>query len=603
MMFGKRSKSTGFQAWVRPRCAVAAVALSAAAVAAPPAARAGETLFTGGVVWTANPAQPRAEAVLVRDGVIRYVGGAAEAAGQASKDARIVRLRGGMLLPGFVESHSHPAVAGLLNSKLQIIGTRTVAEVQAALAKHAKAHPDATVLFGFGFPSALNTAVNAAGVTGPHRKDLDAVVADRPVMLIALDAHSAWLNSKALAVAGIDKNTPDPLPGVHYYQREANGEPTGWMVEGGAFWPLLPHFGVGTKADFRAAFEAMLPKLSAMGVTTVFDAGIPGGDDLVRAALTALAEMDRAGRLPMRVRASAYLNRVGVTGEEMAARIRALRAAATAPLVDLRTAKIGNDGTIEGKTAATLEPYAGGGSGAVMLAEKPLADFLGGLRQANLDAHIHAIGDGALRVAVNALATARAAHPEADSQTVVAHVMMAAPEDLKRLRDVNLSVQTSPHWAHDIGGSLALYSRLLDARRGARVMRLRDLWEAAPLVAFGADYPATGLPFEQTSPLHGIEIGITRRAPGAVDGEPLPPARQSLTLTQMLTGYTINGARQLRLAAKTGSIVVGKQADLVVLERDLFAEPPHRIHAVRVDMTMLAGRVVHRRADASGGEP
>ena len=598
MMLGKRSKITGFRARVRLRCVVATLAL----IVAPPAARAGETLFTGGVVWTANTAQPFAEAVLVRDGVIRHVGGSAEAAEQASEDARVVRLRGRMLLPGFVESHSHPGVAGLLNSKLQIIGTRTVADVQAALSKHAKAHPDEAVLFGFGFPSALNTAVNAAGVTGPYRKDLDAVVADRPVMLIALDAHSAWLNSKALAAAGIDKNTPDPLPGVHYYQRDANGEPTGWMVEGGAFWPLLPRFGVGTKEDFRAAFKAMLPKLSAMGVTTVFDAGIPGGDELVRNALVALAEMERDGRLPMRVRASAYLNRASPTGEEMAARIRALRAAAS-PLVDLRTAKIPNDGTIEGKTAATLEPYAGGGSGAVLLAEKPLASFLGGLRQANLDAHIHAMGDGALRVAVNALAKARAEHPEADSQTVVAHVMMAAPEDLKRLRDLNLSVQTTPHWAHDIGGSLALYSRLLDARRGAGVMRLRDVWEAAPLVAFGADYPATGLPFEQTSPLHGIEIGITRRAPGVVHGEPLPPANQTLTLTQMLTGYTINGARQLRLAAKTGSIVAGKQADLVVLERDLFAEPPHRIHAVRVDMTMLAGRVVHRRADASDGEP
>lgn len=581
------------------RCALAAVAL---AVAAMPALGS-ETLFVGGVVWTANPAQPRAEAVLVRDGVIRHVGTSAEATERASEAARVVRLHGRMLLPGFVESHSHPGVAGLLNSKLQIIGTSTVAEVQEALADYAKAHPQESVLFGFGFPSALNTAVNAAGVTGPYRKDLDAVVADRPVMLIALDAHSAWLNSKALAVAGIVANAPDPLPGVHYYQRDANGQPTGWMVEGGAFWPLVPRFGVGSKEDFQAAFEAMLPKLSAMGITTVFDAGIPGGDALVRNALAALGEMERDGRLPVRVRASAYLNQADVTGKQMAERIGALRDTISSPLVDLRTAKLGNDGTIEGETAATLEPYASGGSGAVMLDEEPLAAFLGGVRQANLDAHIHAIGDRAVRVAVNAVAAARKAHPDADSRAVVAHVMMAAPEDLKRLRGVELGVQTTPHWAHDLSGTLALYSRLLDAKRGASVMRLRDLWEAAPLLAFGADYPATGLPFEQTSPLHGIEIGITRRAPGATQGQPLPPADQTLTLPQMLTGYTINGARQLRLAEETGSIEVGKQADLVVLERDLFAEPPHRIHAVRVDMTMLGGRVVYQRMNAASGNP
>ena len=121
-----------------------------------------------------------------------------------------------MLLPGFVESHIHHGMAGLLASKLPIIGTRTVAEVQAALANYA-ANPDAKSLFGFGFLSALNTAINAARITGLHRKDLDAVVSDRPVMLIALDAHSTWGNSKALEVAGIDNNTPDPLPGVHYY--------------------------------------------------------------------------------------------------------------------------------------------------------------------------------------------------------------------------------------------------------------------------------------------------------------------------------------------------------------------------------------------------
>ena len=582
------------------RCALAAVAL---AMAAAMPALGSETLFVGGTVWTANPAQPRAEAVLVRDGVIRHVGTSAEVTERASEDARVVRLHGRMLLPGFVESHSHPGVAGLLNSKLQIIGTSTVAEVQEALVDYAKAHPQESVLFGFGFPSALNTAVNAAGVTGPYRKDLDAVVADRPVMLIALDAHSAWLNSKALAVAGIDANTPDPLPGVHYYQRDANGQPTGWMVEGGAFWPLVPRFGVGSKEDFGAAFEAMLPKLSAMGITTVFDAGIPGGDALVRNALAALGEMERDGRLPLRVRASAYLNQADVTGKQMAERIGALRETISSPLVDLRTAKLGNDGTIEGETAATLEPYASGGSGAVMLDEDPLAAFLGGVRQANLDAHIHAIGDRAVRVAVNAVTAARKAHPNADSRAVVAHVMMAAPEDLKRLRGIELGVQTTPHWAHDLSGTLALYSRLLDAKRGANVMRLRDLWEAAPLLAFGADYPATGLPFEQTSPLHGIEIGITRRAPGATQGDPLPPADQTLTLPQMLTGYTINGARQLRLADETGSIEVGKQADLVVLERDLFAEPPHRIHAVRVDMTILGGRVVYQRMNAASGNP
>ncbi len=557
-----------------------------------------ETLFVNGVVWTGDPTQLRAEAVLVRDGRIHYVGTSEEATRRADNSARTMDLKGKMLIPGFVETHSHPAVAGLLNSKLQVIGTQTVADVQAALKAYADAHPDEKVLFGFGFPSALNTALNAAGVKGPYRGDLDAIVSDRPVMLIALDAHSAWVNSKALEVAGIAKDTPDPLPGVHYYQRDKNGDPTGWMVEGNAFWPLVPLFGIGSEEDFRAAFSDMLPNYSAMGITTVFDAGIPGGDTLLRNALKALTRMEREGQLSVRFRASSYLNGPTEEGADMARRVAQIRREFASDLIDLHTVKIPNDGTIEGETAAVLTPYAAGGSGAVLLSGEPFFQFLSALRKANLDAHIHAIGDRTLRVTLDAVAAARATVPESNSRVTVAHAMLAAPEDLHRLKSLDVMIQTTPHWAHDLSGTLALYSHLLDEQRGANVMLLKDVWDAAPLVAFGADYPATGLPFPQTSPLFGIEIGHTRLAPGAAEGTPLPPADQRMALEDMLMGYTVNGARQLRLEEEVGVIAPGKQADLVVIERDLFREPPHRIHAIQVDLTMLAGRIVFTRDGA-----
>ncbi len=558
------------------------------------AAAAEDILFVNGVVWTADPARPEAEAVLVRGGRIEAVGASEATAERAGGGAKQFDLAGRMLLPGFIETHSHPAVAGLLNSKLQVIGTQTVADVQAALAAYAKDHPDEEVLFGFGFPSALNTAVNAAGVKGPYRKDLDAVVPDRPVMLIALDAHSAWVNSKALEVAGITKDTPDPLPGVHYYQRDKNGEPTGWMVEGNAFWPLVPLFGIGSVEDFRAAYSAMLPSYSAMGITTVFDAGIPGGDTLLRNALKALSAMQRDGDLPVRLRTSSYLNSPD-EAEDMAERLAAIRRDFASDLIDLHTVKIPNDGTIEGETAAVIKPYAAGGSGAVLLSGEPFGRFLAALRRANLDAHIHAIGDRTLRVTLDAVAAARKAVAESDSRVTVAHAMLAAPEDLRRLRALDVMIQTTPHWAHDLSGTLGLYSRLLDDERGTQVMLLRDLWEAAPLVAFGADYPATGLPFPQTSPLHGIEIGHTRRRPGAKEGPPLPPADQRMALNDLLAGYTVNAARQLRLEREVGVIAPGKQADLIVLERNLFAVPPHSVHEIKVDMTLLAGRIVFSR--------
>ena len=564
------------------------------------------TLFVGGTIWTADPERPFAAAAVVEGERIVYVGDFAGAEAVAGKDATVVSLQGRTLLPGFVDSHTHPGIAGLLESQLQLVGTRTIAEVQAALKAYAEAHPGEGPIFGFGFPSALNTAINVAGVPGPHRQDLDAAVPDRPVMLLALDAHSAWLNSRALAVAGIAKETPDPLPGVYYYQRDAQGEPTGWLVESGAFWPLLPVFGVGTEADFRTAYRAILPRLSAMGITSVFDAGIPG-DALLRNALAALAGLEEAGQLPLRYRASAYLSGPKTTGEALAATIKALRQsfashlarpeATPSGLLDIRTAKVANDGTIEGKTAALLAPYAGGGSGAVLLAAEPLGKRLSALRRAGLDAHVHAIGGRALRTTLDAVAQARRAVPVSDARVTVAHAMLVAAADLRRLRPLDVTLQTTPHWAHDLGGSLALYSRLLGDARGENTMRLRDFQTQAPLLAFGADHPATGLPFPQTSPLHGIEIGHTRRPPGTASGPRLPPADQRLPLEQLLFGYTAAGAEALRLD-EVGAIAPGKQADLVVLGADLFrtAETaPHQIHAIAVDLTMLAGRVVFER--------
>ena len=569
---------------------LAAALVLTAAVLTAGAAGAQDTLFTGGRIWTGDPANPGPEAVLVRGDRIVEAGPLAAAERRMEADARRVDLDGGMLLPGFVESHTHPGVAGLLGQRLSVVGTRTVAEVQAALREYAAAHPDEPVIFGFGFPSALNTATNAAGVTGPWRGDLDAVISDRPVLILALDAHSAWLNSRALEAAGVTRDTPDPIPGAHYYQRDADGEPTGWAVEGATFWPLLPVFGVGSEEDLHAAYSQMLPALSGFGITTVFEAGIPGG--LTRNALSALARLERAGRLPLRIRSSAYVNGPREANAEFVDGVLEMRREFGSALIDLNTVKIPNDGTFEGLTAAVLEPYASGGGGAVLFSEEELTALLTRLREAGLDAHVHAIGDRTLREALNAVAAAREAVPVADSRVTVAHAMLAAPSDLARLRPFDVAVQTTPHWAHDLQGSFGLYAALMDAERSRAVMRLRDLQSAAVSLAFAADFPATGMPFPETSPLFGIEIGMTRRAPGAETGEPLPPADQRLTLEEMLRGYTAGGARQVRLEDEAGVIAPGRLADLVVLGDDLFEMPPHRIHEVPVVLTMVGGRVV-----------
>ncbi|HED18546.1 MAG TPA: amidohydrolase, partial [Gammaproteobacteria bacterium] len=240
------------------------------ALADSPSNTAADMLFTNGKVYTVNEAQPWAEAVAVEGNKIIYVGSSSTTKKYAGKNTRIIDLDGKMLLPGFIEGHIHP-ITGAIASVGVDLQFDTIEEVLGAVKKYADANPEMEIIRGFGWRYPLFP------VTGPTKEQLDSIIPDRPVYLIAIDAHSGWANSMALKMAGVTTDTPDPQPGFSHYQRDPKTkEATGYLVEVPAMIEVLSDIQPQTKQRAAEEFEKLLPQFPAAGITSVFDAGLGG---------------------------------------------------------------------------------------------------------------------------------------------------------------------------------------------------------------------------------------------------------------------------------------------------------------------------------------
>ncbi len=251
-----------------------------------------DCVFTNGAVYTIDSQNPKAEAVAVSGKHIAYVGNNEGAQAFIGDKTKVTDLKGQMLLPGFVEAHIHPNLAFF--TKGADLQCDTVQEILARVKAQADEHPEAKTIQGFGWRYFLFPT------TGPNKADLDKLFPDRPVLLIAIDVHSAWVNSKALELAGINAKTPDPLPGVSYFQRDPKtGEPTGWVVETAAEQMIMARLSPPTVEAQSAATAEQLPKFAAAGITAAFDAGI--GTMPAESGFEAYQQLEKDGKLPLRI--------------------------------------------------------------------------------------------------------------------------------------------------------------------------------------------------------------------------------------------------------------------------------------------------------------
>ena len=547
-----------------------------------------DLVFSGGPVFTANTVRSRARSVAVKDGRIVAVGGD-EIADLVGPSTEIVDLHGRMLIPGFQDAHVHPVWGGLDMLRCDLAELATAPEYLDAIGRHVAEHPADEWILGGGWQ------MSAFPGGTPTAEALDAVTGDRPAFFPNRDGHGAWVNSAALRLAGIDRHTPDPADGR--IERDADGHPSGTLHEGAMALVnrLLP------EEPLERLTEALLVGqryLHSFGITawqdaivgSYGDAGDPGPAYLAAAA---------DGRLSARVVGAIWWDRTAGLEQipsilERRDRYRGGRFAAT-------SVKVMQDGVAENFTASMLEPYCDGhghftdNSGISFVAPETLNEAVPILDAKGFQVHFHAIGDRAVRECLDAVERAIARNGRRDNRHHIAHIQVVHPEDVARFRELGVAANMQSLWATYEPQMVDLTLPFLGAPRSAWQYPFGDLLRSGAVLAAGSDWSVS-----TPDPMAAIHTAVNRKAaPGHEEGEYdafLP--EQAIDLATSLTAYTAGSAWVNHLDDTTGTIEVGKLADLALLDRDPFAVPADQIGATRVLQTFVEGERVYAAPDA-----
>jgi predicted amidohydrolase YtcJ len=550
-------------------------------------------VFRNGPVFTADSRQPWARAVAVRDGAIVYVGEVGAAADYTGPTTRVIELDGKLLLPGFVEGQLHPILGATLTRGVNVQYATREETLQALAAWRAKAGK-VDLVRGYGW------RYGAFGTSGPAKSDLDTLWPDTPVVLLSIDTRAAWANSTALQLAGIVRGIPDPRPGFSFFQRDAaTGDPTGYVVEMPAVMQLLQGATPLTARMVSTALGDWLPRAAGEGITSLFDAGIELMADSDGLAL--YESIERAKDLPCRI-VACY--RYDDPALDPMPRVRRLRDRARTELVRAGVLKIVLDGTEAQYTAAMIEPYSDRPAtrGSLVLNPGLTRDTVIRADAEGFDVTFHAFGDRAVQLALDSIEAAIRANGERNRHHTIAHLSAVSDDDLPRFADLGVIAQFSAQCAVPDAFWKKVTSARLGRQRADNTYRIGSLLRSGAIVSFGTGWPAAA--HRNTfRPLDAIETAVTRRSLGSPDEAPLPPADEAITLAQAVVANTLSAARQLRLDDKVGSITIGKRADLVMLDRDIFKGAPHQIHEAEVELTMMNGVVRHQKRSSLGLPP
>ncbi|HEX5470175.1 MAG TPA: amidohydrolase [Gaiellaceae bacterium] len=526
-----------------------------------------DLLLRGGRVHTVSSGT--AEAVAVRGGRIAAVGSDAELAGLSAQ--RVVELEGRTVLPGFQDAHLHPFSGGMLAIVCNLHETTSAEECLVVIGRYAAEHPEREWVAGDGWSMDFFPGGN------PDRERIDAVVLDRPVYLENRDGHTAWVNGRALELAGIGRDTTNPPDGR--IERDAAGEPSGALHEGAMrlVGDLVPP---PSAAELEQALLNAQAELHALGITAWQDAVVEAE---TLAAYRAVAER---GQLTMRAEGNLLWNRT--RGEEQIDELLALREQGTLGRLRIRGAKIFQDGVLENFTGALLEPYEGSDNRGMSMHEpEELERMLTLLDGHGFQVHLHTIGDRAVREALDAVEAAQRANGRRDARHHLAHIQLVHPADQPRFAELRVVANAQPYWATHSRYVDELTLPFIGEERARYHYPFGSLVRAGAPLAFGSDWTVS-----TADPLPQIEVAVTRVLHPERDTEPMLPGER-LDLATAVAASTRGSAYVNFLEDETGTIDPGKLADLVVLDRDLFDPGAGPVGDARVLLTLSEGDPVH----------
>jgi len=538
-------------------------------------------LFNGNI-WTGDGAQPSAEALAISGDKIIGVGTNAEIKKLAAPDTAIVDLHGRFVIPGFQDSHLH--FPGPSINEVNLVGADTLEDFQHRIVEFAKTHPALPWIVGSGwgyaiFPDKI-----------PDKKYLDAIVPDRPVYVTERDGHMGIANSKALALAGVDRSTPDPPNG--HIMRGVKGELTGELKES-AQGLLDKYIPPPTDDDRYVSVLEHMDQAAAAGLTSVQNAS--WAPETWPAYLRAASE----GKLKVRFRfAPIILPKEGgsPTGHKLKtpltvadlAHYRELRDTFRGPYLQFGTIKGFLDGTIDAKTAAMFDPYVGGGSGIPFWDQDDLNQTVALYDREGFQIMLHAIGDKAIHMALDAYEYAAKTNGTSGRRHRVEHGELPRLDDLPRFKRLGVIASTQAMFASPDPTALQNFAVVLGPERASHADAFKLYDDAGAVQAFGSDWPV--FPF---TPLLGIYTATTRMTPeGTPAGGWYPQNR--ISAEAALRHFTRDGAYASFAENIRGSLTAGKLADIVVLSADILTIPPEQIAKTKVLLTVMGGKDTYR---------
>lgn len=543
--------------------------------------------YTNAKIFTSNDQTPWVNAVVVKSDKIIYVGDNLGALTFVNPDSRIVDLKGKLVLPGLTDAHTHPGMVAASHDFLQMEIAQERDSLMQNITDMIAVNSEREFILGGYWDN------GTFGESGPHKEDLDKIESERPVILFDYWAHSIWTNSRALEVVGINRDTPDIIPGFSFYQRDDSGDLTGWITES-AMSIFVNNF-ISITPTVEDQLHDFLTYLRNLGVTTLLDAGNFGIDDETYAALSRL---DKAGRLPIRYHGSFTLF-LPQDYETAINQVKTLNKKYGSDRLRIDTLKIFHDGVIETRTADMFDDYLDtpGNSGDSLFSEEQLHELIIELSEEQINLHVHSVGDKSTNKILNAV---ERAHKTLDGpppiQIAICHLETVLDTDFYRFKDLGVIASFTPAWH----GNVADHNIIAAIGDKALLqMRAQPMIADDAVITFSSDITSTqGWKDEQANPYYGIQIGHNRQPiEGGPNARYAPPRSERIRLDTLVYGYTINGARQLGRAHELGSIEVGKQADLVIMNQNLFDVNRYDVHKTKPEAVIMDGELVHGSLD------
>ncbi|MDH4071881.1 MAG: amidohydrolase, partial [Gammaproteobacteria bacterium] len=493
----------------------------------------------------------------------------------AGSATRLVDLGGRMMMPAFQDSHIHPIGGGVEASACNLNELNDLAAYRSVIGEYAAANPDVEWITGGGW------AMSVFGPGGsPSKTIIDELVPDRPVFLSSQDGHTGWANSRALEIAGITNDTPNPPDGIIDRNPET-GEAIGSLQEG-AMSLVTRHIPPTTVEDLITGMRYSRDMMHAYGITSITDASVR------RDGLETYRIMAERGELDLRVVASLWWQRD--RGLEQIDDLVALREEYDkGGLLRPTTVKIMQDGVMENYTAAMLDPYLvpSGTKGIPMVEPELLKQAVAALDKAGFQVHFHAIGDGAVRQSLDAIEEALIENGQLGHRHHISHIQMIHPDDQPRFAELDAIANFQPVWAYNDAYVTELTIPFIGEERAKYMYPIKSVQDAGGMIAFGSDWSVS-----TANPMPQIETAVTRLSAAGEDVPVMLP-EERIDLESAIVAFTINAAFLNRHEEDTGSIEAGKLADLIVLDRNLFEIDAADISETKVLLTLFEGRPVH----------